>query len=152
MSSLLRMHIPRGQRPDLEELEEVTGVEGLEDMKELMKRCWHNDSWERPTFKGKVHSCAVRSVLMGALCCRGWLGAQYGVQAAGSGSGAQEGALSPGSLCWPQCPTIRGCHTAVESLTPPVFLLQTAATRQRRFSPATSPGSCRLCVRSRMCW
>ncbi|EMP26819.1 Nuclear factor of activated T-cells, cytoplasmic 4 [Chelonia mydas] len=63
MSSLLRMHIPRGQRPDLEELEEVTGVEGLEDMKELMKRCWHNDSWERPTFKDcsnkteKIFSC-----------------------------------------------------------------------------------------------
>ncbi|XP_043351894.1 receptor-interacting serine/threonine-protein kinase 3 isoform X2 [Dermochelys coriacea] len=63
MSSLLRMHIPRGQRPDMEELEEVTGVEGLEDMKELMKRCWHNDSWERPTFKDcsnkteKIFSC-----------------------------------------------------------------------------------------------
>nr|XP_032660557.1 receptor-interacting serine/threonine-protein kinase 3 [Chelonoidis abingdonii] len=51
MSSLLRMHIPRGQRPSMEELEEVTGVEGLEDMKELMKRCWHNDSLKRPTFK-----------------------------------------------------------------------------------------------------
>ncbi|XP_065421467.1 receptor-interacting serine/threonine-protein kinase 3 [Chrysemys picta bellii] len=63
MSSLLRMHIPRGQRPDMKELEEVTGVEGLEDMKELMKRCWHNDSWERPTFKDcsnkteKIFSC-----------------------------------------------------------------------------------------------
>lgn len=38
-------------------------MEGLEDMKELMKRCWHNDSWERPTFKDcsnkteKIFSC-----------------------------------------------------------------------------------------------
>ncbi|XP_067399546.1 receptor-interacting serine/threonine-protein kinase 3 isoform X2 [Emydura macquarii macquarii] len=51
MSSLLRMHVPQGQRPTLEELAEVTGVEGLEDMKELMKRCWDNDSRLRPTFK-----------------------------------------------------------------------------------------------------
>uniref|UniRef100_A0A8C8S2U7 Receptor interacting serine/threonine kinase 3 n=1 Tax=Pelusios castaneus TaxID=367368 RepID=A0A8C8S2U7_9SAUR len=63
MSSLLRMHIPRGQRPDMEKLDEVTDVEGLEAMKELMKRCWHNDSGQRPTFKDcsneteKIFSC-----------------------------------------------------------------------------------------------
>ncbi|XP_050774417.1 receptor-interacting serine/threonine-protein kinase 3 isoform X1 [Gopherus flavomarginatus] len=69
MSSLLRMHLPRGQRPNMEELKEVTGVEGLEDMKELMKRCWHNDSWERPTFKDcsneteKIFSCHKSKIL-----------------------------------------------------------------------------------------
>ncbi|XP_074838515.1 receptor-interacting serine/threonine-protein kinase 3 isoform X2 [Carettochelys insculpta] len=63
MSSLLRLHIPRGQRPDMEELETVTGVEGLEDMKALMKKCWHNESRERPSFKDcsqeteKIFSC-----------------------------------------------------------------------------------------------
>ncbi|XP_075768419.1 receptor-interacting serine/threonine-protein kinase 3 isoform X1 [Pelodiscus sinensis] len=51
MSSLLHLHVPRGQRPELESLKEVTGVEGLETMKELMERCWDNESQQRPSFK-----------------------------------------------------------------------------------------------------
>ncbi|XP_053119471.1 receptor-interacting serine/threonine-protein kinase 3-like [Hemicordylus capensis] len=52
LTSLIRMHIPQGQRPNTEELEEkIKDVCKLEDLIGLMKRCWHNEKAKRPPFQ-----------------------------------------------------------------------------------------------------
>lgn len=54
MSILIKIHIPSGQRPTTEELEKrIPAMQGLEEIIRLMKRCWHNDKVQRPSFRGK---------------------------------------------------------------------------------------------------
>ncbi|KYO48243.1 receptor-interacting serine/threonine-protein kinase 3 isoform X1 [Alligator mississippiensis] len=50
-SFLFRLHIPKGERPDVTKLDTITDVAGLEDMKQLMKSCWHQECSQRPTFQ-----------------------------------------------------------------------------------------------------
>ncbi|KAJ6651880.1 hypothetical protein lerEdw1_015960, partial [Lerista edwardsae] len=52
MSSLIKIHIPKGQRPSTEELEKmIAEVPRLEEMIGLMKHCWHNEKAQRPSFR-----------------------------------------------------------------------------------------------------
>ncbi|XP_026543457.1 receptor-interacting serine/threonine-protein kinase 3-like [Notechis scutatus] len=52
MSSLIKMHIPRGQRPQTEDLEkQVDQVLQLANVIDLMKRCWSNEKDQRPSFQ-----------------------------------------------------------------------------------------------------
>ncbi|XP_066484352.1 receptor-interacting serine/threonine-protein kinase 3-like isoform X2 [Tiliqua scincoides] len=52
MSSLIKIHIPQGQRPSTEELEKrIHEVRKLEEMIRLMKWCWHNEKARRPSFR-----------------------------------------------------------------------------------------------------
>ncbi|XP_044282778.1 receptor-interacting serine/threonine-protein kinase 3 isoform X2 [Varanus komodoensis] len=51
MSSLFRRLIPQGQRPSTDELEKIDNVLKLADMIRLMKRCWHNNKAQRPSFR-----------------------------------------------------------------------------------------------------
>ncbi|KAM6450741.1 receptor-interacting serine/threonine-protein kinase 3 [Liasis olivaceus] len=52
MSSLIRMHIPRGQRPLTEDLEkQVDQVQKLGNLIDLMRRCWSNEKEQRPGFR-----------------------------------------------------------------------------------------------------
>ncbi|KAG8140760.1 hypothetical protein E2320_003437 [Naja naja] len=54
MSSMIKMHIPRGQRPRTEDLEkQADQVLKLENLTDLMKRCWSNEKAQRPSFQGK---------------------------------------------------------------------------------------------------
>ncbi|XP_032090672.1 receptor-interacting serine/threonine-protein kinase 3 [Thamnophis elegans] len=52
MSSMIKMHIPRGQRPLTEALEnQVDKVLKLGKLIDLMKRCWSNEKKQRPSFQ-----------------------------------------------------------------------------------------------------
>ncbi|KAM3821748.1 receptor-interacting serine/threonine-protein kinase 3 isoform 1-T1 [Vipera latastei] len=64
MSAMIKMHIPRGQRPLTEDLEkQVDQVFKLGDLIDLMRRCWSNEMRQRPSFRDcskemeDVHSC-----------------------------------------------------------------------------------------------
>ncbi|XP_033853853.1 receptor-interacting serine/threonine-protein kinase 4 isoform X2 [Acipenser ruthenus] len=48
-SSLIKWHIPRGQRPDISHIDS-TAVEKLGDMMKLMQSCWDRDQNNRPLF------------------------------------------------------------------------------------------------------
>ncbi|KAL7977612.1 hypothetical protein Chor_009561 [Crotalus horridus] len=51
MSSMIKMHIPRGQRPRTEDLEkQVNQVFKLGNLIDLMRRCWSNEKGQRPSF------------------------------------------------------------------------------------------------------
>ncbi|KAL8176445.1 UNVERIFIED_CONTAM: hypothetical protein K2H54_034502, partial [Gekko kuhli] len=70
MSSLVRMLIPQGQRPCTKELEgEIHEVQKLEDLIGLMKRCWHNDRAQRPSFRDcshkteEIYSCYKQQIV-----------------------------------------------------------------------------------------
>lgn len=47
---LVKLLIPEGQRPSLDDLESMT-VEGLAELVDLMKSCWHGNPKQRPSFK-----------------------------------------------------------------------------------------------------
>uniref|UniRef100_A0A3P9LCM5 Receptor interacting serine/threonine kinase 3 n=1 Tax=Oryzias latipes TaxID=8090 RepID=A0A3P9LCM5_ORYLA len=50
MPSLIRIHVPKGQRPSLEEIrEQASGRTGLVTLMELMTRCWAGDASRRPS-------------------------------------------------------------------------------------------------------
>uniref|UniRef100_A0A3P9IIE4 Protein kinase domain-containing protein n=1 Tax=Oryzias latipes TaxID=8090 RepID=A0A3P9IIE4_ORYLA len=50
MPSLIRIHVPKGQRPSLEEIrEQAAGRTGLVTLMELMTRCWAGDASRRPS-------------------------------------------------------------------------------------------------------
>uniref|UniRef100_A0A8D0L6N1 Receptor interacting serine/threonine kinase 3 n=1 Tax=Sphenodon punctatus TaxID=8508 RepID=A0A8D0L6N1_SPHPU len=51
LSTMLRIHIPLGQRPSTEELEKVTNVQGLDNMIKLMKSCWDTEKTCSPSFQ-----------------------------------------------------------------------------------------------------
>ncbi|XP_063157560.1 receptor-interacting serine/threonine-protein kinase 3 [Candoia aspera] len=51
MSSLIRIHIPQGQRPRTEDLEkQVDQVPKLGNLIDLMRKCWSNEKGQRPSF------------------------------------------------------------------------------------------------------
>ncbi|XP_072126194.1 ankyrin repeat and protein kinase domain-containing protein 1-like isoform X3 [Mobula birostris] len=52
IQTLIRMLIPKGQRPALQELPAEGELEGLGDLKQLMEECWSNTLEKRPPFKG----------------------------------------------------------------------------------------------------
>ncbi|XP_030043808.1 receptor-interacting serine/threonine-protein kinase 3 [Microcaecilia unicolor] len=57
MSSVIKLHVPRGQRPSLEFLQDLYNhVERLEDIKSLMVKCWHQEPSERPSFKDCIQT------------------------------------------------------------------------------------------------
>ncbi|XP_060111708.1 receptor-interacting serine/threonine-protein kinase 3-like [Heteronotia binoei] len=71
MSSLVRILIPQGQRPSTEELEKkIHEVQKLEDLIGLMKRCWHNDRTQRPSFRDcshkteEIYCCYKQQIVM----------------------------------------------------------------------------------------
>ncbi|RVE60306.1 hypothetical protein OJAV_G00179820 [Oryzias javanicus] len=50
MPSLIRIHVPKGQRPSLEEIRErAAGRTGLFTLMELMTRCWEGNPRRRPS-------------------------------------------------------------------------------------------------------
>ncbi|KAI3375669.1 hypothetical protein L3Q82_003978 [Scortum barcoo] len=49
MSSIVRLRIPQGDRPSLEEIRDHTGRAGLAGLMELMKKCWEAKREHRPT-------------------------------------------------------------------------------------------------------
>ncbi|XP_048373783.1 receptor-interacting serine/threonine-protein kinase 3 isoform X2 [Sphaerodactylus townsendi] len=52
MSSLIKMHIPNGERPSTEELEKkIHELPKLDELIRLMKRCWCNNRTQRPSFQ-----------------------------------------------------------------------------------------------------
>ncbi|XP_042327394.1 receptor-interacting serine/threonine-protein kinase 3 isoform X2 [Sceloporus undulatus] len=55
MSSLISRLIPQGQRPSTEDLEKTDNVPKLDDGIRLMKRCWHNEKLQRPSFRDCSH-------------------------------------------------------------------------------------------------
>ncbi|XP_070583298.1 receptor-interacting serine/threonine-protein kinase 3 isoform X1 [Erythrolamprus reginae] len=67
VSSLIKMHIPRGQRPRTEDLEkQVDQVLKLENLIELMRRCWSHDKDQRPSFRD------CREEMEVVYCCYRW--------------------------------------------------------------------------------
>nr|XP_060615634.1 receptor-interacting serine/threonine-protein kinase 3-like [Anolis sagrei ordinatus] len=51
LRSLIKLHIPRSERPSTEKLEKIVDVLKVQDVVKLMKRCWHNDKVQRPSFR-----------------------------------------------------------------------------------------------------
>uniref|UniRef100_A0A803SY00 Protein kinase domain-containing protein n=1 Tax=Anolis carolinensis TaxID=28377 RepID=A0A803SY00_ANOCA len=51
LRSLLKIHIPKGERPSTENLEKIDVLK-VQDVVRLMKRCWHSDKVQRPSFRG----------------------------------------------------------------------------------------------------
>ncbi|KAF6730641.1 Receptor-interacting serine/threonine-protein kinase 3 [Oryzias melastigma] len=50
MPSLIRIHVPKGQRPSLDEIrEQAAGRTGLITLMELMTRCWEGNPHRRPS-------------------------------------------------------------------------------------------------------
>ncbi|XP_058036805.1 receptor-interacting serine/threonine-protein kinase 3-like isoform X2 [Ahaetulla prasina] len=67
MSSMIKMHIPRGQRPRTEDLEkQVDQVLKLGNMIDLMRRCWSNEKGQRPSFQD------CREEMEVVYCCYKW--------------------------------------------------------------------------------
>ncbi|XP_030635310.1 receptor-interacting serine/threonine-protein kinase 3-like [Chanos chanos] len=53
LSSMVRFHIPRGDRPSLTDRSlDCSKVVGLQGLKDLMGKCWHQDPKARPSFRG----------------------------------------------------------------------------------------------------
>ncbi|XP_003223896.3 receptor-interacting serine/threonine-protein kinase 3 isoform X1 [Anolis carolinensis] len=50
LRSLLKIHIPKGERPSTENLEKIDVLK-VQDVVRLMKRCWHSDKVQRPSFR-----------------------------------------------------------------------------------------------------
>ncbi|XP_034267447.1 receptor-interacting serine/threonine-protein kinase 3 [Pantherophis guttatus] len=67
LSSLIKMHIPRGQRPRTEDLEkQVDQVLKLGNLIDLMRRCWSTEKDQRPSFRD------CREEMEVAYCCYKW--------------------------------------------------------------------------------
>nr|XP_033781249.1 receptor-interacting serine/threonine-protein kinase 3 isoform X2 [Geotrypetes seraphini] len=57
ISSVIKLQVPRGQRPSLEFLQDLySQVEKLEDMKNLMVKCWNQEPSQRPSFKDCIQT------------------------------------------------------------------------------------------------
>ncbi|XP_064414826.1 receptor-interacting serine/threonine-protein kinase 2-like [Latimeria chalumnae] len=68
LPSLIKFHIPKGDRPDSSLLQNHKDVKKWEDVSSLMKRCWDNDPKKRPPFEEchrimekvfEVHKCDI---------------------------------------------------------------------------------------------
>nr|XP_056720128.1 receptor-interacting serine/threonine-protein kinase 3-like [Euleptes europaea] len=93
MSSLVRMLIPKGQRPSTEELEKkVREVQKLEELIRLMKRCWSDDKTQRPSFRDcryeteEIYSCYKHQIVAAVREVQDILGEEeHGNESPGSG-------------------------------------------------------------------